>query len=418
MTIIEDYDAAAIVNSVEGRPMKRIMAIYGTRPEAVKLAPVVLQLRASACFQPIVVVTAQHRLMLDQVNGVFGIEPDIDLDLHVAGQTLADITARAVQGLVPVLEACRPHLVVVQGDTTTTFAAALAAFYARIPVAHLEAGLRSGDRANPFPEEVNRRMTTALSDLHFAPTWSSRSNLIAEGIDERTIVVTGNTVIDALFAALRCHPQYADPALEELDSEANAGRPVLLVTAHRRESWGEAMSGIGRAVARIARRFPELIVVLPAHGNPEVRASILPALAGLPNVIVVEPQPYPGFVRLMNRAKIMLTDSGGVQEEAPSLGKPVLVMRTTTERPEGVDAGAVRLVGTAEDAIVSAVAALLTDADAYEAMANAVNPYGDGHAAQRVIDGMRNFFGLGPRAADFVPAMALGVEAQRYAWST
>ena len=394
--------------------MKRVMVIYGTRPEAVKMAPVVQALQAAREFEPIVAVTAQHRLMLDQVNAVFGIRPDVDLDIHEPEQTLADITARSVLGLGPVLAAHRPDLVIVQGDTTTTFAAALAAFYAGIPVVHLEAGLRTGDRTNPFPEEINRRMTTSLAELHLTPTWSSRANLVAEGIKSEAIVVTGNTVIDALFTTLRSEPEYGDPLLEQLDAGANAHRPVLLVTAHRRESWGDPMRGIGRALARIARRFPELLVVVPVHSNPIVRGALLPSIEKLPNVVVIEPVPYAGFVRLMERAAIVLTDSGGVQEEAPSLGKPVLVMRRTTERPEGVTAGTVRLVGTGGGAIFNAVATLLTDAAAYAEMATAVNPYGDGHAAARTIDALRHFFGLGPPAEDFVPGSRATVGGPRY----
>jgi UDP-N-acetylglucosamine 2-epimerase (non-hydrolysing) len=395
--------------------MKRVMMIYGTRPEVVKMAPIVLALQAAHDFEPIVAVTAQHRLMLDQVNEVFGIRPLIDLDIHQPGQTLADITTKTVTGLVPTLAAYRPDVVMVQGDTTTTFAAALAAFYTRIPVAHVEAGLRTGDRRNPFPEEVNRRMTTPLADLHFTPTWSSRTNLLNEGVDAATIVVTGNTVIDALFAALRTNPRYSDRALEELDSEANAGRPMLLMTAHRRESWGEPMRHIGRAVARIARRFPHLLIVIPVHSNPIVREALLPPNTGLTNVLVVEPAPYAGFVRLMGRSSVVLTDSGGVQEEAPSLGKPVLVMRETTERPEGVDAGTVRLVSTDEDAIVEAVSTILSDPDAYAEMAKAIHPYGDGQAARRTIDGLRHFFELGPAADDFDPDARSALGSPRYA---
>jgi UDP-N-acetylglucosamine 2-epimerase (non-hydrolysing) len=377
------------------------MSIYGTRPEAVKMAPLVQALRSSAHFTSLVAVTGQHRSMLDQVNEIFGIDPDIDLDIHQAGQTLSDITARTVTGLAPVLARYAPDIVVVQGDTTTTFAAALAAFYAKIPIVHLEAGLRTGDRYSPYPEELNRRMTSKLADLHLAPTWRSWRNLRAEGIDPATIAVTGNTVIDALLWTVRRSADYGDPLLADLDRGPNGDRPVLLVTAHRRESWGDPMRSIGRALARIAAAFPQVLVVFPIHRNPLVRDAILPSIGGLPNVRIVEPLDYSGFVRLMDRATVILTDSGGVQEEAPSLGKPVLVMREETERPEGIEAGTVRLVGTNESDIVCSVSELLTDRTAYDAMANAVNPYGDGLAAERSVAAIAHYFSLGPPPLPF-----------------
>jgi UDP-N-acetylglucosamine 2-epimerase (non-hydrolysing) len=383
---------------------KRIMLIYGTRPEAVKMAPIIKALEVSPLFVPLVAVTGQHRSMLDQINELFAIQPDVDLDIHQPAQTLTDITARALTGLTPVLDRYEPDLVMVQGDTTTTFVASLAAFYAQIPVAHIEAGLRTNDRYAPFPEEINRRLTTRLASLHFAPTSSSRNNLRAEGVDAADIVVTGNSVIDALLWATGRHPEYGDHALDDLDSAANAVRPVLLVTAHRRESWGEPMRSIGRALARIARAFPDLIVVFPIHRNPIVREAILPEVEQLSNVRVVEPLHYGGFVRLMDRSTLILTDSGGVQEEGPSLGKPVLVMREETERPDAIYAGTARLVGTDQDTIVKAVVQLLTDPDAYSAMANAVNPYGDGRAAERVVAALAHFFALGPPAEPFVSA--------------
>jgi UDP-N-acetylglucosamine 2-epimerase (non-hydrolysing) len=293
--------------------------------------------------------------------------------------------------------------VVVQGDTTTVFAAALAAFYEKIPVAHLEAGLRTGDPHSPYPEEINRQMATRLAALHLAPTATSRANLLAERVDPASVVVTGNTVIDALLWTVRQpaglgEPRYGDQALDRLDRDDG---PVLLVTAHRRESWGEPLRAVGRALSRIAGAHPGLRIAFPIHRNPVVRDAIIPAIAGLPNVIVTEPLPYAGFARLMNRSTVILTDSGGVQEEGPSLGKPVLVLRDTTERPEAISAGTVRLVGTDEDQIVADVGRLLTDIAAHAAMANAINPYGDGRAAERAVAALAHFFRLGPPAEEF-----------------
>lgn len=380
---------------------KRVMLVYGTRPEAVKMAPVVHALMESDHFTPLVAVTGQHRSMLDQINQLFEIVPDVDLDIHQPGQTLAEITARAMTGLYPVMAQHCPDLVVVQGDTTTTFVAALAAFYAQIPVAHLEAGLRTHDRYSPFPEEINRQLTTRLTTLHLAPTEMSANNLLREGVDPDSITVTGNTVIDALLWAVS-HPRaYENAALDDLDVGGNAGRPVLLVTAHRRESLGAPMRSIGNALAQLARLFPSLLIVFPIHRNPLVREAILPAVEHLPNVKVIEPLSYADFARLMKRAELILTDSGGVQEEGPSLGKPVLVMRESTERPEAIEAGTARLVGTAEQSIVGAVLELLSDADAYNAMANAVSPYGDGWAAERTVDAFGHFFGLCARPEPF-----------------
>jgi UDP-N-acetylglucosamine 2-epimerase (non-hydrolysing) len=377
---------------------RRIVVVYGTRPEAIKVAPLIRALEGSPRFTPLAVVTAQHRSMLDQVNHVFGITPQHDLDIHQPGQTLTDITTRALTGVQKLLAEVQPDAILVQGDTTTVFAAALAAFYEKIPVVHLEAGLRTGDPYAPYPEEINRRLAGRLAALHLAPTATSRANLESENIDPTSVVVTGNTVIDALAWAVSRRLDYGDPALDELDATAN---PVLLVTAHRRESWGEPLRAVGRALARIARSHPQLRIVFPIHRNPIVREAVLPAISDLANVIVTEPLPYGGFARLMNRAKLILTDSGGVQEEGPSLGKPVLVMRDTTERPEAIRAGTVRLVGTAEDVIVGTVDHLLTDSDAYAAMANAVNPYGDGLASQRAVAAIAHYFGEGPPAEEF-----------------
>ncbi len=384
-------------SSATGRP-KTVMVVYGTRPEAVKMAPLVNALHHSPYFTATVAVTGQHRSMLDQVNAVFGIVPDVDLDIHTPGQSLSEITARSLTGITPVLERLTPDVVAVQGDTTTTFAVALAAFYTRVPVVHLEAGLRTHTIDSPFPEELNRRLTTRLTALHLPPTSRARQHLLAEAVDPDTILVTGNTVIDALHWTLRRLQPYGDPGLAE---RLRSDRPVLLVTAHRRESWGPAMEGIGRAVARIAARYPDYLVVLPLHANPLVRQALLPSLAGLGNVVLTGPLPYGGFCRLLQRSTIVLTDSGGVQEEGPSLGKPVLVMRDRTERPEAVAAGAVRLVGTDEDAIVTAFGDLADDPVAYARMSTAVNPYGDGRAAERSVAALAHFFGLGPRPEPF-----------------
>ncbi|MHA7133484.1 non-hydrolyzing UDP-N-acetylglucosamine 2-epimerase [Oerskovia turbata] len=364
----------------------RIMTVYGTRPEAIKVAPVIKALEASDAFESVTVVTGQHREMLDQVNELFGIVPDHDLDIMSHGQSLTQIFARVIEGLDPILEKEAPAAVVVQGDTSTSTAAALAAFYRQIPVVHVEAGLRSGDIHSPFPEEANRRITTQIATLHLAPTETSRANLLAEGVDDADITVTGNTVIDALLTTVGKQIHFSDSRLEEL---AASGRRILLVTTHRRENWGGAMEGVGRALAQIARRFPDLEIVLPAHRNPIVRDAVLPQLVGLDNVTVTEPLAYGEFARMMSLSTVILTDSGGVQEEAPSLGKPVLVMRDNTERPEAVEAGTVRLIGTDEHRIVADVSRLLTDARVYAAMANATNPYGDGRAAQATLPAIR-----------------------------
>ncbi|WP_253870489.1 non-hydrolyzing UDP-N-acetylglucosamine 2-epimerase [Promicromonospora umidemergens] len=374
------------------------MTVYGTRPEAIKVAPVVAALEADDRFDSLTVVTGQHREMLDQVNDVFGIVPDHDLDIMSHGQTLGQIFARVMTRLDPILKARRPDAVIVQGDTSTSTAAALAAFYQQIPVIHLEAGLRSGDIMSPFPEEANRKITSQIAALHLAPTLRSLANLVAEGVPLDDIVVTGNTVIDALYLAVERRTVFTDPALARV---AASGRRVVLVTTHRRENWGDAMEGVGRALARIARRFPDSEVVLPVHRNPVVRDAVLPHLEGLPNVTVTEPLGYGEFTHLLSLSTVVLTDSGGLQEEAPSLGKPVLVMRDNTERPEAVEAGTARLIGTGEDRIVAEVNRLLTNDKAYAAMAQAVNPYGDGHSAGRVLDATARM--LTPVLPDVLP---------------
>lgn len=378
--------------------MFSIMPIFGTRPEAIKMAPIVSALRDSPHLRCTVTVTGQHREMLDQVNELFGIVPDYDLDILQHGQSLSGILTRTIDGLEKLFAHTPPDAVVVQGDTTTSTAAAIAAFYHGIPVVHVEAGLRSGDLLSPFPEEANRKITSQITRLHLAPTRVSKANLVAEGIDPATVVVTGNSVIDALLTTVGKQLPFTDPQLEDL---AASGRKVLLVTTHRRENQGDAMRGVGRALARIADAEPDLTIVLPAHKNPVVREAVLPALRGLANVIVTEPLAYGEFTRLLSLAHVVLTDSGGVQEEAPSLGKPVLVMRDNTERPEAVDAGTVRLIGTDEGRIVDEVRLLLHDEAHFAGMANAVNPYGDGKAAARTVAAIEELLGVGSRIGEF-----------------
>lgn len=378
--------------------MHSIMPIFGTRPEAIKMAPIVSALQESPHFHCVVTVTGQHREMLDQVNQLFGIVPDHDLDILQQGQSLSAIMTRTIEGLEKLFAHTRPDAVVVQGDTTTSTAGAIAAFYHGIPVVHVEAGLRSGDLQSPFPEEANRKMTSQITRLHLAPTSTSRANLLLEGIAAADIVVTGNTVIDALLATVDKQIPFTDPRLEEL---AAGGRRILLVTTHRRENQGDAMRGVGRALARIAAEDPDLVIVLPVHKNPVVREAVLPALEGQSNILVTEPLAYGEFTRLLSMAHVVLTDSGGVQEEAPSLGKPVLVMRENTERPEAVDAGTVLLIGTDEDRIVAEVGRLLTDDEHFATMANAVNPYGDGKAAARTLAAIGELLGVGSRIGEF-----------------
>ena len=374
------------------------MLVFGTRPEAIKMAPLALALRATDWCDPVVTVTAQHREMLDQVLDLFGVKPDFDLNILTPGQTLTEVTTKALDGLKPIMAQVEPDAIAVQGDTTTTFAGALSAFYHRIPVVHLEAGLRTDDPHSPYPEEINRRLTTQLTDLHLAATSVSKANLLRENISPSKISVTGNTVIDALQWAVEHKAPYGDPVLESISA---SGARVLLVTAHRRESWGEGMRNIGRALAEIAETEPNLKIVFPIHRNPLVRDAIMPLIQHFENVTVCEPLGYGAFSRLLDRASVVLTDSGGVQEEAPSLGKPVLVLRDTTERPEAVSAGTAKLVGTDPANVVREVRTLLNSDKAYRAMANAVNPYGDGRAIQRTVEAIAHMFDLGPRPSEF-----------------
>lgn len=390
-----------------------VAVVYGTRPEAIKMAPIIRAMDEDPRFTPLVMVTGQHREMLDQVHSVFSIVPDIDLNIHQAGQTLTDVTTRSLTGIGSALRHARPDAVIVQGDTTTTMSGAMAAFYEQIPVIHTEAGLRTGDVYSPFPEEINRRMTTQLTTLHLAPTWESRANLLRENVADETIVVTGNTVIDALLWTVGHTHSYGTPMLE---SRLSGDTPVILVTAHRRESLGAPMVRIGRALATIAAQHPDHLIVFPVHRNPKVREAIVPQLKGLTNVIVTEPLSYGGFCRLLARATIVLTDSGGVQEEGPSLGKPILVTRENTERPEAIESGCARLVGTDVDTIVGAVNELITNPDAFARMSRAANPYGDGHAAERTLAAISHHFLGGCRPDDFVPETSgIGAHERRFA---
>ena len=378
--------------------MKKVMVIYGTRPEAIKVAPLIMALEASDVLTPVTVSTGQHRDMLDQVNTWFGITPDLDLNVFNPGQSLTALSARILEKLPEVLEEAKPDAVVVQGDTTTVAVGAIACFYHGIPVVHLEAGLRSGNLFSPFPEEANRRLAGQVTSLHLAPTSTSRDNLVAEGIDPATVAVVGNTVIDALNWSAGEEVEFEDERLREA---AAAGRRMVLLTAHRRENWGDPMSDIGAAVAELARRYPETLFVFPAHKNPTVRNVLYPLLEGLDNVVIVEPLDYPQFVHAQKWATLVLTDSGGVQEEAPSFGKPVLVLRENTERPEAVVAGTVKLIGTDRQRIVDEASTLLDDAAAYDAMSHAVNPYGDGTAAERSVAAIAQLLGVGERLPDF-----------------
>ena len=380
--------------------MKKIMPIYGTRPEAIKVAPIVKALEASDQFDCVVAVTGQHREMLDQVNELFGIVPAHDLNIIQPRQTLNSIFAKILEGVDRILQEEKPDAIVVQGDTTTSTAAAIAAFNLQIPVVHAEAGLRSFDIMSPFPEEANRKITSQIAALHLPPTSVSRDNLLREGVAAEDVYVTGNTVIDALLEAVEHQVPFEDERLAALQA---SGRRVVLVTTHRRENQGDAMRGVGRALARLAAAHPDATFVLPAHRNPVVREAILPEIEGRENVLVTEPLAYGEFTHLLSVATVVLTDSGGVQEEAPSLGKPVLVMRENTERPEAVTAGTVRLIGTDEEVVVAEVTRLLEEPEAYEAMAAAVNPYGDGRAAERTVSGIAQLLGVGERLPEFDP---------------
>ncbi|CAM3945494.1 UDP-N-acetylglucosamine 2-epimerase (non-hydrolyzing) [Vreelandella rituensis] len=363
-----------------------VLCVFGTRPEAIKMAPLVKRLLSDERFQTWVCVTGQHREMLDQVLSLFEIVPDFDLDIMREGQDLTGVTTAILEGMKPVLSNVRPDLVLVHGDTSTTFSATLAAYYQRIPVGHVEAGLRTGDLYSPWPEEANRKLTGVLAELHFAPTEHSRQNLLREGVAEESVHVTGNTVVDALLE-ISARLESTDSqryGFDEIFDYLDPARKLVLMTGHRRESFGAGFERICQAVAEVARAHKDIQVVYPVHLNPNVRDPVLSLLGEIDNVYLIEPVDYLPFVYLMNRSYLILTDSGGIQEEAPSLGKPVLVMRDTTERPEAVKAGTVTMVGTDVGKITSSLSSLLADAEAYERMSHAYNPYGDGQAGQRI----------------------------------
>jgi len=372
-------------------PARVVMLVFGTRPEATKMAPVFMALRRSPAFRPVVCVTAQHREMLDLVLGHFGIVPDHDLNIMKERQTLTEIATRAMEGIDRVITEVAPDLVLVHGDTTTTAAAAIAAYHRRVPVGHVEAGLRTGDKYAPYPEEMNRRLADTVADVHFAPTNVSRQNLMREGISAEGIFVTGNTAVDALLWTVRDDYAFKDPALREFDWHGH--EKVIAVEVHRRENWGEPMARIGRALRKIAQDLPVRLVV-SVHRNPEILEVIPRHIEDLPNVLLHRPFEYPDWCNLMKRCRLVISDSGGLQEEAPSLGRPVLVCREKTERPEAVAAGTVRLVGTDIDLIFENTKELLDEGTLWRRMSRAANPYGDGTAAERTVRAMEYYFGL------------------------
>ena len=383
-------------------PMKKkklkVMTVFGTRPEAIKMAPVVLELQKHPeTIVPVVTVTAQHREMLDQVLNLFSIRPDHDLDIMAQGQTLFDITAKAMLGLDKVLTEEKPDIVLVHGDTTTTFAGSLAAYYHQIAVGHVEAGLRTHNKYSPYPEEMNRKLTGAIADLHFAPTETSRENLLQEHVAENSIFVTGNTVIDALHQTVREDFKFEDEMLQGVDFKS---KRIILVTTHRRENLGEPMRHVYKALKELTEDFSDVEVIFPVHRNPKVREVVNEELGGLSKVHLIDPLDYEPFANLMHRAHLILTDSGGVQEEAPALGKPVLVLRDTTERPEAVSAGTVKLIGTEKDRVYSEAKLLLTDEKEYSRMAEACNPYGDGEASRRIIQAILYHYGFDENRPD------------------
>ncbi|MBI1338494.1 MAG: UDP-N-acetylglucosamine 2-epimerase (non-hydrolyzing) [Phycisphaera sp.] len=381
--------------------MTRIAVFIGTRPEAIKMAPVIAALEKAEGFDPVVVSTGQHREMLQQVVDLFGITVDHDLAVMQPNQTLASLTSRLITRIDELLETVKPDMALVQGDTTTVLTAALTCFYRRIPIGHVEAGLRTGNIWSPFPEEVNRRLSSPIVTLHFPPTEFGRQNLLREGMDDRRIFVTGNTVIDALHMEVERQKQ---PAAQKVIEDKLASllgsdwrdKPYVLITGHRRENFGGGFDNICDALRELATRFADHRFIYPVHLNPNVQKPVYERLGNRENIRLVPPQQYSEFVALMNSSKLVLTDSGGVQEEAPGLGKPVLVMRDTTERPEGVDAGTVRLIGANRDRIIDSVSELLSNKQTYRHMAEAVNPYGDGKASGRIIDALRGYFNLNP----------------------
>ena len=361
----------------------RLMTVFGTRPEAIKMCPLVLEMhKYPEYIEPIVAVTAQHREMLDQVLELFNIKPDYDLNIMASGQTLYDITTRALNGLKEVIEDAKPDMVLVHGDTTTTFAGALAAFYAQVPVGHVEAGLRTGNKYSPYPEEMNRKLTGSIADMHFAPTSTSKENLLKENVNPEAIMVTGNTVIDALQTTVKANYEFADAEFNKIFARGNR---LILMTTHRRENLGEPMRNVYKALRKVLETHSDVEAIFPVHKNPKVREIVQEELGGLERVHLIEPMDYEPFANLMGKVDIVLTDSGGIQEEAPALGKPVLVLRDTTERPEAVDAGTVKLVGTGYEDVLREANLLLDDPAHYKKMAEAANPYGDGKACERII---------------------------------
>ena len=371
--------------------MKKILIVFGTRPEAIKLCPLVIELKKHPEeFETIVCVTAQHREMLDQVLDIFSIKPDYDLNLMTHDQSLADLTARCISGMDGIIKKVRPDMLIVQGDTTTTFSASLAAFYNHITVAHVEAGLRTGNKFSPFPEEANRKLTTVIADVHYAPTARNKENLVRENIKDKDICVTGNTVIDALLW-VRDKLRNESVICDEL-KDIDFSRKIVLVTGHRRENFGQGFSNVCAALRDVALKNPDIDIIYPVHLNPNVQKPVKEILGNIKNVILIKPLDYKPFVQLMDKSYFIISDSGGVQEEAPSLGKPVLVTRDTTERPEAVDTGVVKLVGTDINKIVSEANLLIKDLKYYEAMSKVQNPYGDGQACNRIVTNLINFF--------------------------
>lgn len=369
--------------------MKKIMSVFGTRPEAIKMAPVVKALEADENFESIVCVTAQHREMLDQVLDLFDIEPDYDLNIMKAGQTLSQITSRVLQGLEEVIREAQPDMILVHGDTTTTFSASLAAFYNGVKVGHVEAGLRSNDKLSPFPEEMNRSLTGRIADLHFAPTEGNIKNLKQEGINMDTVVKTGNTVIDAMKQVVESEYAFGNEKLDSIDYD---NRRVVLLTAHRRENLGEPMENIFGACREIVEKFDDVELIFPMHLNPKVREIARKHLDAHDRIHLIEPMEYKPFQNLINKSHLILTDSGGIQEEAPGIGKPVLVLRTETERPEAVEAGTVEIAGIKRERIVELACNLLSDQSAYTKMSQATNPYGDGKACERIVSALKDYY--------------------------
>lgn len=368
----------------------KVLTAFGTRPEAIKMAPIVKELERRKGITSVVCVTGQHREILDQVMEIFSVIPDYDLNIFQPGQSLSAITTKALLGMEKVLEKEKPDLVLVQGDTTTVFTSALAAFYQKIPVGHVEAGLRSGNIYSPYPEEANRKLTGILTNIHFAPTAKARENLLAEGYNPATIFITGNTVIDALKFTVKDNYKFDKVPLDSVQYN----KKVILLTTHRRENWGDPMKSIFQAVRRVVDENQDVEVIFPVHPNPKVRDVAQEKLGDHERIHLIEPLSYEPFCNLINRCHLVITDSGGIQEEAPTLGKPVLVARKETERPEGIEAGTAKLVGTDEEVIYRETSRLLHDEAAYEKMATAVNPYGDGHAAKRIVDLIEQHFGI------------------------